>query len=312
VTEVVEAAVAVILRDDGKVLLGQRPAGKPWAGWWEFPGGKIEAGETPFHALQRELHEELGIEAETAYPWLTRTFAYPERTVKLRFFTVRAWLGEPHGRENQQLSWQNPFSLSVDPLLPANMPIVDALQLPPFYAITNLEELGEQRFFEALRQKLAQGLKLVQVREKQLSSTALELFAARVVELCRPFGVRVLLNGAEAMARGVGADGIHLSSARLMALAEKPEGLLCAASCHNVDELSRAADLGLDFVLLSPVMRTPSHPEIRPVGWDDFSRMIQEYPLPVYALGGLQPADLTDAWEHGAHGIAMQRAVWQT
>jgi 8-oxo-dGTP diphosphatase len=311
VTEFVEAAVAVILREDGQVLLGRRPHGKPWAGWWEFPGGKIEDGETPFDALQRELHEELGIEAVHAYPWLTRTFAYPERTVKLRFFTVRAWRGEPHGRENQQISWQFPAAVEVGPLLPANAPILDALQLPSVYAITNLHELGEARFFAALEVALGNGLRLVQVREKQLDAAALDAFAAEVVRKCRPHGARVLLNGAAAMAQRVGADGIHVSAARMMALQERPRDMLCGASCHSTEELTRAAELGLDFVLLSPVMRTLSHPGAVPLGWQQFYHIAGEYPLPIYALGGLQPRDMPDAWGHGAHGIAMQRAIWE-
>jgi len=306
----VEAAVAVILREDGQVLLAERPQGKPWAGWWEFPGGKIEDGEAPFHALQRELHEELGIEAIEVYPWLTRTFSYPERTVKLRFFTVRSWLGEPHGREGQHIRWQNPAALEVSPMLPANAPVLEALRLPPVYAITNLSELGKQRFFAALKGALQNGLRLVQVREKQLDTAALEALTAQVVSLCQPYGACVLLNGDAALARRAGADGIHLPAARLMLLEERPQGLLCAASCHNTEELAQAARLGLDFVLLSPVMRTLSHPDTASLGWAEFSRMVGEYPLPVYALGGLQPHDLTIAWTHGAHGIAMQRAVW--
>jgi 8-oxo-dGTP diphosphatase len=310
VAEVVEAAVAVILREDGQVLLGQRPEGKPWAGWWEFPGGKIEVGETPFHALQRELHEELGIEAIEAYPWVTRTFAYPERTVRLRFFTVRKWHGEPHGRENQQLSWQMPAAITVGPLLPANEPIMGALQLPTVYAISNLAEMGEAKFLTALENALAQGLRLVQVREKSLEPSALEAFAKRVIALCQPCGARVMLNAATEVALEVGADGVHLNAARLMAVREKPAGLLCAASCHDATELAKAASLGLDFALLSPVMPTLSHPDTTPLGWAGFGRLVHEYPLPVYALGGLQSQDMLAAWEHGAHGVAMQRAVW--
>ena len=307
----VEAAVAVLRRADGQVLLGQRPEGKPWAGWWEFPGGKIEAGETPFHALQRELHEELGVEAEVAYPWVTRTFEYPERTVKLRFFTVHQWRGEPHGRENQQLSWEDPASVEVGPLLPANAPILDALRLPPVYGITNLQEMGSARFFAGLQQALENGLRLIQVREKQLAPAKLESFAAEVIALSRPCGARVLLNGEIEMARRIGADGVHFSSARLAALPSRPEGLLCAASCHNVAELARAAALGFDLALLSPVMVTLSHPQAVPLGWNEFESMIAEYSLPVYALGGMRREQLTEAWSHGAHGIAMQRAVWE-
>lgn len=307
----VEAAVAVLRRPDGQVLLGQRPEGKPWAGWWEFPGGKIEQGETPFHALQRELHEELGVEAEIAYPWLTRTFEYPERIVKLRFFIIPQWRGEPYGRENQQLSWQFPAQLEVGPMLPANAPILDALCLPPLYAITHLQEMGRERFLASLRNALEQGLRLVQVREKQLSIEEQERFCAEVVALAKPYGARVLLNGDIETARRAGADGVHLSSARLAALAERPQGMLCAASCHISEELARAEQLGCDFVLLSPVMTTRSHPEIPPLGWEKFRSMVADYALPVYALGGMRPDMLNKAWANGAHGVSMQRAIWE-
>jgi len=309
-TEIIDAAVAVLVREDGAVLLGQRPQGKPWAGWWEFPGGKIEAGEAPTHALQRELHEELGTEATEYYPWLTRTFAYPERTVRLHFFTVRRWQGEPHGKENQQLSWQHPAAVTVSPLLPANEPILSALQLPPVYAITNLAEMGESAFFSRLEAALGNGLQLIQVREKQLAEAALEQFAAAVVARAHRHGARVLLNADEALARRVDADGVHLSAERLMACATRPQGMMCGVSCHNAVELDRAAELGADFVLLSPVKHTQSHPDVTPLGWNKFSSLIASYPLPVYALGGLAQADLQEAWRHGAHGICMQRAAW--
>jgi 8-oxo-dGTP diphosphatase len=307
----VEAAVAVLRRPDGQVLLGQRPEGKPWAGWWEFPGGKIEQGETPFHALQRELHEELGVEAEVAYPWVTRTFEYPERVVTLRFFVIPQWRGEPHGRENQQLSWQFPEQVEVGPMLPANAPILDALCLPPMYAITNLQEMGRERFLASLQRALEQGLRLLQVREKQLSLDEQAQFCAEVVALARPYGARVLFNGEIEIARQAGADGVHLSSARLMALSERPQGMLCAASCHTPAELAHAEQLGCDFVLLSPVMATKSHPKVPPLGWQDFRGMRVDYSLPVYALGGMRPELLSQAWTNGAHGIAMQRAIWE-
>jgi 8-oxo-dGTP diphosphatase len=131
-----------------------------------------------------------------------------------------------------------------------------------------------------------------------------------VVTVCKPYAARVLLNGDEPMARRVGADGIHLSAARLKALQHRPQKLICAASCHNAAELAQAASLGLDFVLLSTVLPTLSHPDAVPLGWAGFSSVVGEYPLPVYALGGLRPNDLRAAWSHGAHGIAMQRAVW--
>ncbi|MGE5792089.1 MAG: NUDIX domain-containing protein, partial [Bacteroidota bacterium] len=117
-TDTIDVAVAILMRPDGRVLLAQRPAGKVYGGWWEFPGGKIETGEAPAHALAREVHEELGVDAERAYPWLTRGFAYPHAVVRLRFFRVLAWCGEPHGREGQAFSWQDLDALTVGPVLP--------------------------------------------------------------------------------------------------------------------------------------------------------------------------------------------------
>jgi 8-oxo-dGTP diphosphatase len=150
----------------------------------------------------------------------------------------------------------------------------------------------------------------VQVREKHLSEPELADFAREVVSICQPYGARVLVNADIEMAHEVGADGVHLSSARLGAMNARPEGLLCAASCHTAEELARAEALGLDFVLLSAVMATLSHPLALPLGWEKFAAMITDYSLPVYALGGMRPDSLDDAWAHGAHGIAMQRAVW--
>ncbi len=318
----VHAAVGVIMRDNGLVLLGERPVGKPWAGYWEFPGGKVEPYETPAQALVRELREELGIVVKQYYPWITRTYDYeakyradgmlesPAKTVKLHFFIVNTWDGAPVGLEQQALSWQSPDKLTVGPMLPANAPILTGLSLSPVYAITNLAELGEDVFFDRLRQALANGLTMVQVREKQLSQEALMLFAERVIEVAAPYGAKVFINGHLELALELNAAGVHYSSTQLMHLQTKPEGILCGASCHNQHELARAAELGLDYVMLSPVQSTLSHVGADALGWQAFANLIHGYPLPVFALGGMRQDDLHVARTHGAHGIAMQRAIW--
>lgn len=311
-TEVVDAAVAVLQRPDGQVLLAQRPVGKAWAGWWEFPGGKIEEGEPPAVALQRELDEELGVRATDFSRWITRVFSYPERTVKLHFFLVRAWEGEPYGREGQLVSWQFVTSPEVGPLLPANAPVLEALKLPPVYAITNLAEMGEQAFFAALESALQQGLRLVQVREKQLAENELADFTRLVIALARPHGAKVLLNGSVGLARETEADGVHLSAVALKTLQEKPEGLLCGASCHNTEELTKAAALNVDYCLLGPVKATRTHPGAPSLGWESFAKLIVDLPMPVYALGGMGQEDTTAAWAAGAHGVAMMREVWDS
>jgi 8-oxo-dGTP diphosphatase len=300
----------VITRPDGCFLLGQRPAGKAYAGYWEFPGGKIEAGEAPLPALARELREELGIEVEAAYPWLTRDYDYAHAAVRLRFFRVVKWSGTLHGRESQRFVWQAPDAISVDPLLPANAPILRALRLPPVYAITRAAELGPAELLRRLEQALAGGLRLLQVREKELGEKELRDLAARVIERARAHGARVLVNGNLKLARELGADGVHLPSAQLKETRLRPDLALVGASCHDADELARAQALGADFVVLGPVAPTPTHPGAAGLGWARFAALLKDCPLPVYALGGLKPADLETAWRHGAHGISMMRAAW--
>ncbi len=319
--KVVEVAAAVLQRPDGSFLLAQRPADKIWAGYWEFPGGKIEPGETAHHALVRELREELGIIAQTAYPWLTRVFTYPHATVRLNFFRVTAWSGELHPHEGQEFAWQPPLSpvrsreggsgrISVSPILPANAPILRALELPTLYAISNIAELGVEQFLARLQAGLAEGLRLIQLREKNLAHDELRDLALHVVALAHARGAKVLLNADVALAQEVGADGVQLTSTQLAELRERPAIDWCAASCHSTEELRRAEALGCDFALLSPVLPTQSHPGGQHLGWDAFAAITAGSSIPVYALGGLTHSDMQTAWQHGAHGIALLRQAW--
>ncbi|MBZ0090821.1 MAG: thiamine phosphate synthase, partial [Sulfuricellaceae bacterium] len=113
------------------------------------------------------------------------------------------------------------------------------------------------------------------------------------------------------LARSAGADGVHLSGAQLVNLPARPEADWVGASCHTPEEMARAVELGVDFVLISPVLPTLTHPDAPALGWEAFARLNEDYPLPVYALGGMTRAKLETAWEHGAHGIAMMRDAWR-
>jgi 8-oxo-dGTP diphosphatase len=175
---VLRVAVAVMQRHDGSVLLAQRLPGTPYAGYWEFPGGKLEPGESAPEALRRELGEELGIEVTRATPWLTQHYSYPHADVELAFFRVSAWRGEPHGRDGQAIAWQRPDDVRVEPLLPANGTVLQALRLPPVYAVSMAEELGEDAFIERLAAALDGGLRLIQLREKTMADRRLEALAS--------------------------------------------------------------------------------------------------------------------------------------
>jgi 8-oxo-dGTP diphosphatase len=308
---VVDGAAAVLVAGDGRVLLAQRPEGKVYAGYWEFPGGKVERGETPRHALARELEEELGVHPERVYPWLTQSFVYPHAHVRLHFFRVLAWRGAPHGREGQAFAWCDPQCMDVAPMLPANTPIMSALRLPHEYAISHAEEVGAPAFLAALERRLGDGLRLVQLRDKGLPEGMRERLALDALARARAHGARVLVNGDPALAQRVGADGLHCPAAQLAQLHARPAFPLCGASCHDAAELARAQSLGLDFAVLGPVRRTATHPDAVPLGWDRFRTLAAGSAVPVYAIGGLGRDDLETAWTHGAHGIAMIRSAWQ-
>ncbi len=307
---IVRVAVGILLRSDGRVLLAQRLPGTPYPGYWEFPGGKLEAGESASDALRRELDEELGIAIVRAAPWLVQRYAYAHAHVELNFFRVFAWRGEPHGRDGQVVSWQTPGELDVTPLLPANAGVLAALTLPLIYGISMAEELGEEAFLRRAGKALAGGLRLIELREKSWPVERLECMAERLLTLAQAEGARVLLNGDAETARRLGFAGVHWTSATLSREATRAAGMLCAASCHDPAELARATDLGLDFAVLGPVAATPSHPGSAPLGWPRLAALLRQTSLPVYALGGLDHSDLETAIEHGAHGIALRRAAW--
>ncbi|MDT3707165.1 MAG: Nudix family hydrolase [Thiobacillus sp.] len=307
---VTEVVAAVLTQPDGRVLLAQRPPGKVYAGYWEFPGGKVEPGESLATALARELHEELGIVVTRAGRWITRLFEYPHAAVRLNFFRVFGWQGEPHPHEGQVFSWQQPDAVEVTPLLPANFPILKALSLPPLLGISRAESLGVDSFLARLDIALHNGLRLIQLRDKTLPEAVRLQLARETVNRARPFGARVLINGSLDLARAAGADGVHLDSAAAADLTARPDCEWVGVSCHDAAELSHAAAIEADFALLSPVLPTLTHPGATALGWEAFSALAGASPIPVFGLGGLERDDVPLARSHGAHGVALLRGAW--
>lgn len=314
--KIIDVAVGVLLRPDGTILLGNRPADKPWPGWWELPGGKLEPGESVMQALARELHEELGIQIHTATPWVTYVHAYPTTTVRLAFCRVTGWDGEPQGLEGQLLRWV-PLTeaLDVPKLLPATYPPLRWLNLPEVYAISSAgSPQGLAAFQQRLAQGLKEGIKLLQWREPEWpdgpASTSLKAAFDEVLAQCHAVGARVVVNSVHPSAWWSQGDGVHLRAADAKGISARPElpaGHLVGVSTHELSELAHARKIEADFAVLGPVLPTASHPEHPGIGWEEFARLNQQAGLPVFALGGQSADTLAQAKSVGGHGFAGLR-----
>lgn len=303
--------VAAVIRRDNLVLIAERGAHQHQGGLWEFPGGKVEAGEARERALVRELQEELGITPTAFSPLIRIEHDYPDKSVCLDVWTVTAFEGEPHGREGQEVRWVTEGELAQHAFPAANQPIVTAARLPDRYLITpDGLPVSERHIW--LAQRLIQGAKLVLFRAPSLSPQAYAAEAAALLAQCHESGAKLLLHGGPERLAMVAADGLHLP-ARLLASFESrpvPKSMWLAASVHDAAELEQAQRLGVDFVVLSPVAATASHPDTTPMGWSAFSALVRAATVPVYALGGMGNKDVPLALEAGGQGVAGIRGVF--
>jgi len=301
-----------LLFDRHQVFVTRRATDTHQGGKWEFPGGKCNPDEPVLAALKRELHEELGIEVESAVPWMQVRHAYPDREVFLDAWQITAWRGDPHGREGQEARWCDIRNLPTLDFPEADLPILRRLWLPPLYLISDATRFGKEEFLALLKRALKAGARLIQLREPSMSQQEFRAYAKVVASLCQRYGARLLLNADAKLAKECGADGVHLNSRQLMTLDRRPLGnaLFVAASCHDREELRQAVRLGVDFAVLSPVVATASHPGVVPLGWDRFRALCGSVPLPIYALGGMRPGDLGLARAAGAYGIATVSGIW--
>ncbi|HCP78711.1 MAG: NUDIX hydrolase [Pusillimonas sp.] len=314
---VIDVAAGLILKPDGALLLGQRPADKPWPGWWELPGGKIEAGETVLQALARELKEELDIEVTQATPWVTYVHEYPKNIVRLAFCKVTGWNGVPTGLEGQSLAWVDPNApIEVGPLLPATEPPLRWLRLPSQYLITGIQHPGNlETYLIQLKKALDRGVRLVQFREPEWASSdhANTLYPAfqQVLNICRAAGAQCLVNSTHPKAWWTEGDGVHLRAQDIHDFERSvlPKPHLCGASVHNNTELALAQNINADFVVIGHVCPTPSHPGESVMGWRQFATLAGQAGRPVFAIGGQTEKTYITAQEHGAHGIAAIRGL---
>lgn len=247
---VVDVAVGIVQRADGRVLMAERSARQIAAGYWEIPGGKIDPGETAAEAVARELHEEVGIRVQALQPWLQHEHAFPTRRVRLHCFRIERWTGEAHGREGQRIAWVDPARPECAPLLPSNNRLLQGLALPQACALISSDRLGgPAAVLQALPQAIAEGLRLFLLKLDSHSVDQQVLWAQRIGALASAQGARLLLAGTALSARRAGLAGVHAEAAELRRLTQRPGVALWSAECAHASDVERARALAADLLI---------------------------------------------------------------
>ncbi len=305
----VVAGVITDARD--RILLARRTEGRDLAGLWEFPGGKVDPGETPEHALARELREELGIEANVGDALIAVPQQYPHKRLRLDVRRIASWSGHIKALDGQALVWAPPHTLASYAMPAADRPVVAALRDPDRYLVTPEPADDDAGWLNALQRALDRGIRRVQLRAYHVEPVRWRRLVERAVVLCKHANADVLINGDIALARELGI-GLHLRASQLMSLHARPLPVTqrIIASCHHHEELTAAERIGCDAAVLGPIFETTSHPGQSGIGWHAFASMREHVSLPMYAIGGMREAHICEARSHGAQGIAAISSLW--
>ena len=311
--KVVHVAVAVILGDDGRVLLARRPEDKHMGGLWEFPGGKVEAGEDIKLALNRELREELDIEVSVFSPLIKIRHDYPDKSVLLDTWVVSGIQGEPKGNEGQLIQWVEQDCLNDYEFPEANKVILRALQLPDHYMITgHFEE--KETLFNRVSTALDNGIRLIQFRAHWLEENEYLRLAQELSGVVQAAGGTLIIKGDFSLLSEPWCHGLHLTS-RQLTLPAKPEkrhvDQLLVASCHDEQQIKDAEAMAVDMITVSPIKPTSSHPQAIPLGFEQAANLTDVAKVPVFWLGGMGLGDIEVACQSGAQGIAAIRSFWK-
>jgi len=304
---VTQVAVGVLVRDDGAVLLADRPAGKPYAGYWEFPGGKIEGGESIAQALARELAEELGVAVQESLPWVTMDYDYPHAYVRLHFRRIYAWTGAPRPVEGQRLQFLSPGKEPPAPLLPAAVPAMRWIQLPTVTGCSQQTATRAEEAVQWLENVLGRGLRQVIWHEPRLDDAQRMVALAACGRLAAAYGARLLVDVRSLPVDGgmpPDLTGRLLDVAALRTGSHRRTGGWLGTMVETAADLASAAALGCDFAILDAARVRPGTPQ-----WGPLAELCGMAPLPLYLAGELDLAYLVATQAVGAHGLVTRPSL---
>ncbi len=303
---IIEVVVGVIHNDSKEIFISRRKKNQFMSGYWELPGGKVENNEDLSSALKRELFEEIGIKIEKFSLIQTIQQQYPERIIDLSIYVIDKYSGTPVGKEGQDFSWCSIEKFKEYKLLPTMWKIIKRLSLPKSYWITP-DNHNSNSVFEECNQRLSERVKIIQLRSKsQLDKAYIDNFN----KLCQLNQAKLVLNMPH-IDFDEPCDGWHLTSIELMTTStrEFPDDKLFGASAHSLIEAKHAEKISVDYISLSPINETPSHPQTQILGWEKASEIIIQCKVPIYLLGGMDKDSMDKALSIGAQGIAGIRGV---
>lgn len=295
----IEVVAAVIRDDDGNILIAKRPQDKHQGGKWEFPGGKVEAGESRRAALSRELFEELGIDVGHSARLISVYHEYEDKSIYLDVYEITQWSGTATGKEGQPVQWIRPASLNDFEFPEANKPIIEAAILPKFIKILKPVVTAESFEAQALA-SLASGQSFLMHNFEDTELTHEQL--SWLLDTAAGRNVEVILQSPPPLVRH--DYNLHLSADELLKTQVKPQAKRVSATCYSPGELFKAQRLGLDFIFIGPVLMNSVVNEQQTLGWPSFQSLVGRVNIPVYAIGGLSDKDLELSREYGAQGIA--------
>ncbi len=301
--KIIKAVVGVLRNNSGQILIAKRQDHQFMAGFWELPGGKIEGNENIEQTIIRELDEELGIEVVDLSLHQTMQHTYNDRIIELTICNIDRFKKTPAGIEGQQIAWVDIYKLHTYELLPTMKSFINSITLPNKYWITPSSNHQSDEWLAKFDEKMTQDIELIQLRSKiQLESS----FIAELHNKCLQHNVKLLLNTVEKSFNEAYCDGWHITTGEMLKLNKRPcdEDKLLGASTHDLIEALKAQEIGADFVVISPVQATQTHPDTIPIGWEKAKEVVDKLNIPVYFLGGMGSDDLDETLRLGAQGIA--------